>query len=285
MIDLSIIIVNRNNSKILQECLGSIYKNTRKTALEIIVVDNNSSDGSQDMVKMFFPKVNLIRNEDNAGFSKASNRGLKIFRGRYACLLNNDTIIKESALDRMVEFMDRNANVGACAPKLLNTDGTIQHQGSIFQKKFWMSQIPVEITFAIAACIMVRRETINKVGLLDEKLFFYNEDLDWCKRIIKAGYKIFFVPESEVIHYGGYSSKNEFNKFIFVEGFRGGLYFVKKHYGNVVFSIYRAILSCALVAFIPFFLLSYPLNPNKFKDRLFAYLEILKISTFGRKYL
>lgn len=278
MTDLSIIIVNTNNCKLLQECLGSIYKNTHKLGLEIIVVDNNSSDGSQDMVTMFFPKVNLIRNKENAGFIKATNQGLKIYRGRYACLLNDDTIVKESTFDQMVEYMDKNPNIGACSPKLLNTDGTPQKQGSIFQKRFWNSKKPIEIDFAIGACLMARREVIDKVGILDEKLFFYNDDIDWCKRIRKAGYKIIFIPSAEVVHYGGYSSKRVFNRRLFVEGFRGGLYFAKKHYGNIVYHSYRLILCLCLCLFIPLFTLSYPLKRQKFVERLLAYVDILKIT-------
>lgn len=277
MLDLSIIIVNTNNKKLLQECLGSIYKNTHKISIEIIVIDNASTDGSQEMVKTIFPHVILIENRENAGFIKASNQGLKIYKGRIACLLNDDTIVKNSALDYQVEFLDKTPSAGACSPKLLNTDGTYQHQGGLSQKKFWLSKNPVEISFAIGACLMVRREVIDKVGILDENLFFYNDDLDWCKRIRKAGYKIFYIPDAEVVHYGGYSSKRVFNRRLFVEGFRGGLYFAKKHYGPIAYHVYRLILCVSLCLFLPFFMLSYPFKREKFMDRLLSYLDILKI--------
>lgn len=286
MIDLSIIIVNTNNRKLLNECLGSIYKNTHKASLEIIVADNASVDGSQEMVLTLFPKVKLIANRVNEGFIKASNQGLRISSGRYICLLNDDTVTKESAFDIMVEFMDKNPNVGACpdshigacSPKLLNTDGTFQHQGGLFQKKFWLSKNPIEIDFAIGACLLVRRKVVEKVGILDENLFFYNDDIDWCKRIRKAGYKIYYIPDAEVVHYGGYSSKRAFNKRLFVEGFRGGLYFCRKHYGNFVYHVYRLILCLCLCLCLPFFVMSYPLKREKFFDRLTAYFEILRIA-------
>ena len=281
MTDLSIIIVNFNNRKLLEECLGSIYRSTKNISFEVILSDNGSTDGSQEMVKAKFPGVKIIKNKENLGFTKASNQGLEIYNGRYAMLLNNDTFVKDDAFDLMVAFMDNNPCVGACGPKLLNVNGTIQRQGGFLGRKLWKSTKPVEANFVIGACLMVRREVIDKVGLLDENLFFYNDDLDWCLRIRKAGFKIYYLPDAEVTHYGGYSSKRIFNRKLFVEGFRGGLHFVKKHHGPVAFYLYKAILSSAIVIYLPFFILSYPLKREKFTDRLFAYFDILKIASFG----
>lgn len=280
MKDLSIIIVNTNNNKILKECLGSIHKNTQKTSFEIIVVDNASVDGSQEMVRREFPDVKLIENRINAGFIKATNQGLRIYSSRYACLLNDDTVVKPSAFDKMIDFMEKNKDAGAVSPLLLNTDGTPQHQGGLFQKKFWKEKNPIEIDFAIGACLLVRREVVNNVGLLDENLFFYNDDIDWCKRIKKAGYKIYFLPSAEVVHYGGYSSKRVFNGRLFVEGFRGGIYFARKHYGEFAFYLYRTILALGIIIFIPILILSFPLKREKFFERLIAYFNILKIALF-----
>lgn len=285
MLDLSIIIVNTNNRKILEECLGSIYKNTRKINFEIIVTDNASTDGSQQMIKTQFPKVKLIENRENAGFSRASNQGLRLYQGRYAMLLNNDTAVKDRALDRMIEWMDNNPpagacpddeNVGACGPRLLNTDGTPQRQGGLFSRIHKLDK-PTEVDFVIGAALMVRREVIDKVGLMDENLFFYNDDLDWCIRIRKAGYKIYLLPQIEIVHYGGYSSKRAFKRRLFVEGFRGGLYFCKKHYGPLAYTIYRFVLALGILAFIPLLIISYPIKPEKFTDRLLAYFDILKL--------
>jgi len=278
MTDLSIIIVNFNKRKLLEECLDSIYKATHKITFEIIVADNGSTDGSQSMVKTKHPNINIIENKENFGFTKASNQGLKIYKGRYAMLLNNDTIVKDHAFDLMVDFMDKNMQAGGCGPKLLNIDGTIQHQGSILGKKFWKSVKPIVVDFVVGACLMARRETIDRVGLLDENLYFYNDDLDWCLRIKKAGYKIYYLPDAEVIHYGGYSSRGTFNRQLFTGGFKGGLYFTKKHYGLAAFYLYKIILFLLIVIYLPFFILSYPLKREKFLDRLLAYLEILKIT-------
>jgi hypothetical protein len=277
MKDLSIIIVNFNNRKLLEECLDSIYQSTLKISFEIIVVDNGSTDGSQSMIKTKHPNINIIENKENFGFTKASNQGLKIYKGRYAVLLNNDTIVKDHAFNLMVDFMDKNLQIGACGPKLLNVDGTIQHQGSLFGKKFWRSTEPTTVDFIVGACLMARRETIDRVGLLDENLYFYNDDLDWCLRIRKAGYKIYYLPDAQVVHYGGYSSKRVFNRRLFVEGFRGGLYFCRKHYGNIAFYLYKLILLLGIIIYLPLFILSYPLKREKFLDRLFACIDILKI--------
>lgn len=274
MKDLSIVIVNTNNKKLLQKCLQSIYSETKKTTFEIIVSDNASTDGSPAMVKSQFSEVKLIANKDNLGFIKASNLGLKIAQARYLMLLNDDTIVKDKALDKLIAFMDSHPQIGACGPKLLNIDGSLQHQGGIFGKKFWLSQTPTTVDFVIGAALIVRKEIVDKIGLMDENLFFYNDDLDWCLRIRKAGWPIYFVPDAEIVHYGGYSSKRTFNPRLFVEGFRGGLYFCRKHYGSIVYNLYRLILILVLSLSLPFQI------PNKTK--LVAYLQIIAIAWHGQ---
>jgi len=274
MFDLSIIIVNTNNRKLLEECVGSIYSSTSKISFEIIVSDNGSTDGSQAMVKSKFPKVKLLENRENLGFIKASNLGLKIANGRYLMLLNDDTIVKNNALDILVEFMDAHPDTGACGAKLLNIDGSIQHQGGLLGKKFWLSKQPVTVDFVIGAALVVRKEVIEKVGVMDENLYFYNDDLDWCMSIRQVGWKIYFVPAAEIIHYGGYSSKRKFNRRLFVEGFKGGLYFCRKHYGESAFNAYRLILCLCLSLALPFQLLN--------KEKLFAYATIIALAWRGQ---
>lgn len=151
MFDLSVIIVSHNNANFLPDCLDSIYRNTHRISFEIIIVDNNSSDNSVELVKTSLPKVRVIENKENAGFCRANNQGLKIYQGRYALLLNTDTVVRNNALDEMVHFMDSHNQAGACGPKLLNPDGTIQHQGGLFAKKFWLSPCPVKVDSVIGA--------------------------------------------------------------------------------------------------------------------------------------
>jgi len=273
MKDLSIIIITRNNKQLLKECLNSIKNNTHKIKYELIVTDNGSTDGSIDLVKREFPDVKLAENRTNLGFAKANNNGLKLGQGRYSMLLNDDTVIKDSALDKLVEFMDKTPKAGACGPRLLNTDGSIQHQGGLFGKKFWLAHHPITVDFVIGAALLVRKEVIDQVGLMDEHLFFYNDDLDWCVSIREAGWQIYFVPEAEITHYGGFSSRT-FQQKLFVEGFKGGLYFCRKHYGELAFHFYRLLLSLLLCLVLPFKILN--------QEKLKAYLEVIRLAWRGQ---
>ncbi|MFC1568360.1 glycosyltransferase family 2 protein [Candidatus Margulisiibacteriota bacterium] len=274
MKDLSIIILNMNNRPLLEKCLTSIYQQTQRISLEVIVVDNASSDGSQEMVESRFPQVKLIANQKNLGFSKANNQGLKVFNARYAMLLNDDTEVKPGALDKLVEFMDKHPEVGACGPKLLNADGSLQRQGGLLSRRFWRSRKPVPVDFVIGAALLVRKEVIDEVGTMDENLFFYNDDLDWCLSIREAGWPVYFVPEAGIMHYGGYSSRRTFKRRLFVEGFKGGLYFCRKHYGELAFHVYRLVLTLVLVPVLPFHLFN--------REKLLAYAEVINLAWRGQ---
>jgi GT2 family glycosyltransferase len=267
--DLSIIIITLNNKKILEECIESIVKFTKSISYEIIVVDNNSSDGTQALIRSKYPDVTLIENKSNLGFSGANNKGLKIARGRYSLLLNDDTYIKDDAFGKITAFMDSETDTGICGPRLLNVDGSIQRQGSILSARKWRSNVPAEVSFVLGACMFIRTSILKKIGLLDENLFFYNDDLDLCKRASGASFKVVYFPLAEVVHYGGFSSKKFPGKKLFIEGFRGGLYFCRKHYGPVIYSLYRALLLLFTLAMIPFSLID--------KEKLSAYVEIMKI--------
>ncbi|MDD5593560.1 MAG: lipid-A-disaccharide synthase-related protein [Candidatus Margulisbacteria bacterium] len=278
MIDLSIIIVNYNDRRFLEGCLNSVYNSTHKASFEIIFVDNHSTDDSVEYVKTHYPKVRLVENTANLGFCRANNRGLKVYRGRYALLLNMDTVVKDGAFDQMLEFMDSHPEAGACGPKLLNADGTPQHQGGLFNRKFWLATQPVKVDYVIGAALMVRREVIDRVGGLDENFFFSNDDLDWCRRIRQAGWQVYFLPQAEVVHFGGFTI-NRFKQKLFVEGFRGGLYFSRKHYGNLIYQIYRVLLILTMVPAILVSSLLYPLLTNKGKRG--AFIQILMIAIRG----
>ena len=276
MIDLSIIIVNHNGRGFLEDCLNSVFKNTHQAEFEMIFVDNNSSDNSVEFVRTNFPSVRIIENKENIGFSGANNQGLKIYQGRYALLLNADTIVKEGALDQMLEFMDKNPKAGACGPRLVNRDGTPQHQGGLFARKFWLSKVPVKVDYILGACLMVRREVIDKVGGLDENFFFSNEDLDWCRRIRPAGWDVYFVPQPEVVHFGGFTIKS-FDRQLFIEGFRGGLYFCEKHYGPLAYQTYRFLLASAMLLAVFFSIIFYPLIKNKQKPGAFWQIFLIAL--------
>ncbi len=274
MNDLSIIIVNLNNKQLLKDCLYSIYQQTKKISFEVIVIDNASTDGSVEMVKLSFPEAQVAANQENVGFAKANNQALALANARYALLLNNDTVVKDGAFDKLVEFMDNHPRAGACGPRLLNPEGTIQRQGSWLSRRFWLAKKPVTVDFVVGACLLVRKEVVDQVGYLDENLFFYNEDLDWCLTIRKAGYKIYFLPEAEVIHFGGASSRRAFNPQLLVEGFKGGLYFCRKHYGEFAYQSYRLLLILGLCLSLPLQLFNH--------QKLFAYWRIIGLAAIGQ---
>lgn len=235
--DLSVIIVNYNTKNLLKNCLHSIYKNTKKISFDIFVVDNNSSDRSSEIVKKEFPKVNLIVNKTNPGFAAANNQAIKKTNSRYVLLLNPDTLILNDALNKMIEFMDKTENCGAAGTLLLNEDKTIQNSIHYFpslirrlSEAFYFHRIfpksksfneecydakeysyAHEVDWITGASLIVNKKAIEKAGLLDESFFMYSEESDWCRRLRKAGFSIWFNPEAKIIHYGGQSGKSKIN--------------------------------------------------------------------------
>ncbi|MFC1559535.1 glycosyltransferase family 2 protein [Candidatus Margulisiibacteriota bacterium] len=258
MQDLSIIIANHNSKEYLDRCLSSVVKTASDISHEIILVDNASSDGSVKLVREKYPQVKVIENGENLGFSKASNKGIRSAAGKYIMLLNNDVLIKERALKKLVDFLRENSDAGAVGPKLLNIDGTIQHQcrrdfptpmnaffyfsglGRLFPKNkslnaYLRTYLDDEVVGAVdslcGASMVVRKEAIKKIGLLDEDYFMYGEDLDWCYRIKKAGWKIYYQPQAEIVHYGGRTSRQNSYKNIY-EFHKAMRLFYRKHYAG-----------------------------------------------------
>jgi GT2 family glycosyltransferase len=216
--DLSIIIPNFNTKELLKKCLKSIKK------AETIVVDNGSTDGSVEMIKKEFPEVIPIENHKNLGFAKAVNQGIKCAKGDYILVLNSDTEVKNGALKCLVDFARQHPEAGIVGARLLNPDGSIQpsiyHFPTIFRaiKEFWFGQKgsyekyyvigedPVSVDAVTGAAMLIPRKTIEKVGLFDERYFMYFEDLDYCRRVKKAGLKVYYLPEARIIHFHGKSS-------------------------------------------------------------------------------
>jgi GT2 family glycosyltransferase len=261
--DLSIVLVNHNAKDMTMDCIRSINEKTQKISCEIILVDNNSSDGSQAAIREQYPDVRLIENLDNKGFAAANNQGMQAAKGKYLILLNNDTVLKNPALDKMVDFLDKNPRVGVVTCKLFDADGkTIQRncrsfptpwgtmfgRASLFTKIFpnnpiskrnllanWDSNSVKEVDWVSGAALMVRNEVIKQVGLLDEKFYMYWEDTDWCKRIRNAGWEIFFIPDAEIIHFagaGGTKLKGKLwhNHRMTYHMHRSAYYYFRKHY-------------------------------------------------------
>lgn len=230
MVDLSICVVTFNACEVLRECLGSICHNSHSIAFETILVDNASADGTEQMVCRQFPQVEYIRNETNLGFQKATNTALQRGKGRYLMWLNNDTVVLPGAFDNLVAFADAHPDIGVLGPKVLNRDGTLQKQcrrgeptpWAIFsyysglaklfpQSKFFSSYLisyaredePLEVDAVSGSCLMLRREVMDQIGLIDEEYLFNGDDVDYCYRAKHNGWKVYYYPGAKIIHYGG----------------------------------------------------------------------------------
>jgi len=233
---LSVIIVNFNTKDLLKKCLESIPSSIQYSvfSIQIIVVDNGSTDGSVDMIKGTIIhntkfKIRLIENQTNLGFAKAVNLAIRQGQDGPVLLLNSDTFVKKGAIEKLLKFEEqvRPAIIGA---RMLNPDGTFQ--GSCFYlptidravKEYWFGKSgyfskyaptgdkPVEVEAVSGGAMLISRGVIDKIGLLDERYFFYFEDLDYCRRAQKAGFKIYFLPSAQIIHEHGASGKNLANE-------------------------------------------------------------------------
>lgn len=230
MTDLSIVIVSYNTSSLLRDCLASVERCRDELSHETFVVDNASRDDSCDMVAAEFPWVNLIRNDRNVGFAGANNQALERAQGRYLLLLNSDTVVEPGAFPEMVTFMDGHGQAGYCGPRLLNPDGSDQPSARRFptvlsaafsviglahkrpDNRHTLDLHPThgfdtmfQADWFCGACLLVRREAMDRVGLLDDGYFLYFEETDWCRRMQQAGWQGWFVPAARVVHYGGQS--------------------------------------------------------------------------------
>lgn len=269
-ITLSIVIVNYNVRDFLRHALISIQKALEGIDGEVIVVDNASDDRSVAMVRQHFPKVHLIANSGNLGFAKANNIALAKARGKYILLINPDTVVQEDTLRVMLKFFEENDEVGLAGCKILNPDGSFQLAcrrsfptpwvaftkisglSGLFPKmrlfgKYNLTYLSEDETYEIDAIsgsfMMLRREVYKRVGGLDEDFFMYGEDLDWCFRIQKTGWKIYYVHLTKIIHYKGESTRR--SNIDEIRTFYEAMHlFVKKHFGK--FWITTLILRLAI---------------------------------------
>jgi len=257
MLDLSVIIVSWNTRQLLQECLESLYRHTKGITFEVFVVDNNSSDGSPEMVSTLFPRVNVIANDYNAGFSKANNQAIRVSKGRYVALLNPDTLLTEDVFSPLILYADRHDKIGAIGPKIFCGDGkTIQYScakklpnlysafcsasGLSSRSKIFdgvhMSYRDHEssryVEAICGACMVVRKIAIDAVGLMDENQFMYGDEIDWCKRFADSGWRIYYYADASIIHYGGESSKQVMQEANF-QFLRARRYYFRKHHGEL----------------------------------------------------
>jgi len=220
---LSIIIVNYNTEELLKSCIESVYSNTERTDFEIIVVDNNSQDKSCEMIKRDFPKVLLIQNNENLGFARANNIGMKRASGDVVLLLNSDTSVYKNGIDRAYDYLTKDNEIDVLGPKIFNIDesgnyiiessyGSFVSLISVLKNKLFFIKNDYSkskyVNWVTGAFIMLKKKVIETVGMMDENIFLYYEDVEWCYRINKMGFKVFYYAKPCVIHLKGRSAKN-----------------------------------------------------------------------------
>lgn len=255
---LSIIIVNYNVKYFLEQCLHSVFKAIQNLQAEVFVVDNNSVDGSCAMVHKKFPQVHLIENKINTGFSVANNQAMRIAKGEYFLLLNPDTVVEENTFEKVIRFMDEHSDAGGLGVKMIDGQGVFLPESKrglptpmvAFYKIFGLSALfpkskrfskyhlgflsnnqVHEIEVLAGAFMLMRKKTLDKVGLLDEDYFMYGEDIDLSYRILKAGYKNYYYPHTTIIHYKGESTKKGSINYVKVF-YNAMIIFARKHFSS-----------------------------------------------------
>jgi len=264
MPDVSVVVVNWNTRELLADCLRTAQKMAGDVSIEFVVVDNASTDGSQDMVRQQFPEARLIANTQNVGFARANNQGVAAAQGRYALLLNSDAFLLPGALPAMVALADSNPYIGLVGAHLLNADGTFQASHTAFPNlwqeflilsglgrllfgRYYPSGGPQAargsqaVDYVEGACLLARREAYQAVNGMDEGFFMYAEEVDLCYALIRAGWQVWYHPAARVTHLGGASSRNRKPQ---REGdlYRSRVRFFRKHYGNAQADLLKAMI-------------------------------------------
>lgn len=252
--DISIIILNWNTRALLADCLNAIFRHTADLAVEIIVVDNASTDGSQVMLREHFPQVRLLANHDNVGFARGNNQGMAISQGRYWLLLNSDAFITPGALPALLQVAEAQPQAGIVGAQLVNADGTFQASYTRFpglwQEFLILSGLgrrlfgrwypsrgpeatkgPQPVDYVEGACLLVRPEAVKAAGGLDEGYFMYAEEVDWCYTMRQHGWQVWYQPAAKIVHLGGASSEGRGAQRE-ADLYRSRVRFFRKHYGN-----------------------------------------------------
>ena len=262
-IELSIIIVSYNVCDYLQKCIKSIFDAKINHAFEIIVIDNNSTDESSSKIRGEFSSIIWIQNIKNIGFAAANNQGINQSKGQFILLLNPDTEVKPGAIEALLQVMVDDPSIGACGSKLVNQDGSLQLSCYPFptlgnelirlhhlEKLFPQTQYPMDewnknlfypVDNIQGASLLLRKASLDEVGLLDESFFIYTEEVDLNYRLKKAGWKNLYVPTSEVVHFGGQSTKQNKTE-MFLELYKAKIQFFRKHYGAMKTNFYKFML-------------------------------------------
>jgi len=270
--DVSIIIVNWNTRQLLDDCLKSIKNSTANIQYEIIVIDNDSSDDSVQMIKQHYPQVHLIANNTNRGFAAANNQGMEVSKGRYVLLQNSDTVVHHDAIEKTVNYADEYADAAVVGCRVMNSPDQVEMTCfrfpdllSIFfssaglQRLFknsrlfgrermlwWQRDTFRKVDVVSGMYMLVRKEAIDQVGMMDESFFFYYEETDWCYRFAKSGWKALFNPEATITHIGGGGqSSAKVRSKTFVQRQKSCMIYLKKNKGYLYALAARATLILA----------------------------------------
>lgn len=294
--DVSVIIVNFNTKKLTEQAISSVYKFTKGIIFEIIVVDNASTDGSQQLITKKFPQVRLISNKKNVGFGAANNQGMETANGKYLFLLNSDAYFMENSLKKLFDLSEgpslktanqpetepksfkRDGPLFVLAPLLLNEDRSVQQSAgylpNLLQVFSWMSfldDLPFgyllspyhvdndgfykkesEVGWTTGAAMFIPKKVFTKTGGFDENIFMYGEEVEWCWRIKKAGFKVIFSPVTKLVHIGRGSQNKNLLPAIIGE-YKGLIFLYKKHKGAVSLQILMLLLKIGALARILIF--------------------------------
>ncbi len=283
--DLSVVILNWNTMDLLIDCLKAIDDTFHAPAFEVIVVDNASTDGSVDAVRQSFPGVRLIQNSENVGFARANNRAIRECRGRYILLLNSDAFVAPGAMTQLLQAMEADPQIGIAGANLFYPDG--RPQSSHGQLPSLQSEVRslfgldkrlrgafpdsgalpfIGTGYVEGACLMVRRQMFDQIGLLDERFYFYSEEIDLCYRAHQAGWKVVHVPSARVVHIGGGSAGPTANRYLML--YKAKLTYFAKHYGDRTSRLYFISIWCSTVSKIFIFTLLRWLGLRREKDTL-----------------
>ncbi len=269
---LSVVIVNYNVKAFLEQCLRSVYKALEGLEGEVFVVDNQSTDGSVEMVRREFPQVKIIDNRVNVGFSRANNQAIRLCKGEYVLLLNPDTVVGEDVFSKVAAFMDANPRAGGVGVKMIDGTGRflpeskrglptpavaffkIMGLARLFPHnkhfgRYHLGHLPEDETAPIeilsGACMFLRRSVLDQVGLLDESFFMYGEDIDLSYRILLGGHENWYFPEARIIHYKGESTKKSSVNYVFVF-YNAMVIFARKHFTRRGPQFFSAIIRGAI---------------------------------------
>ncbi len=254
-VDISIVIISWKMRDLLERCLKTIYNFTSGVSFEVIVIDNNSQDGTSEMVEKLFPQIKLIKNSENRGVAPARNQGIKETKGKYILILDADMELIDNSIKHLYDFMEKNPDAGIVGCKLVDKDFNLQSSckrfptllAFLFRRMEWIDAVRNSKTlrhhtmedwdhneistvdYLIGACQYFRREVIEKIGMYDEKIFYGPEDIDFCLRIWKAGWKVYYYPFTKIIHHEQrITKKNLFSKISF-KHIAGIIYLYRKY--------------------------------------------------------